>query len=116
MEGDRVRWPDRSSKPRCPSQWGTEGSTPSLLRHPFRSGRRAGTESILAAQIVAEQPDAVLRVVAVDAEVLPVAPVRRVVGVVAVAVMDGEEMEVGAIELARAARADPAVQRERALA
>ena len=32
MEKEGARWPHRSSKPACPSWWGTEGSTPSLLR------------------------------------------------------------------------------------
>src|SRR5207253_1651324 len=32
VEKEGARWPHRSSKPACPSWWGTEGSTPSLLR------------------------------------------------------------------------------------
>src|SRR5262249_59905619 len=58
----------------------------------------------------------VLVVVAVDAEVLPVAAVGRVVVVVAVLVVHGEEVQVGALELARTLGADPAVEGERALA
>ena len=57
-----------------------------------------------------------LVLMAVDAKVLPVAAVRGVVVVVAVLVVDGQQMEVRAVELARTLRADPAVELERALA
>src|SRR2546423_11439639 len=70
----------------------------------------------LSAEIVAEKPLGVLGLVALGAEVLPVAPVRRVVVVVAVLVVDGEQVKVLLVELARAARADPTVQRQRARA
>src|SRR5215510_7081529 len=54
--------------------------------------RRGG--SVLAGQVVAEEARRVLGFVAVDAEVLPVAAVGGVVVVVAVLVMDGEQVEV----------------------
>ena len=49
-------------------------------------------------------------VVAVNAEVFPVAPVFRVVLVVAVPVVDGEEVEVVKLELPAAFGADPAMK------
>jgi len=49
----------------------------------------------------------VLVVVAVQAEQFPVAAVRRIVVVIVVPVVDGELVDVGVIELARAAAADP---------
>jgi len=58
----------------------------------------------------------VLVLVAVDAQQLPVAAVGRVVVVVAVAVMHGQLLHVGARELARAAAADPRIQLQRPLA
>src|SRR5690242_7873455 len=67
-------------------------------------------------QVITEDATRVLVLVTVDAEILPVAAVGRVVLVVPVLVMDGEEMEVRAIELPRALGADPPVQRERAFA
>src|SRR5262249_19848533 len=67
-------------------------------------------------EVLGEHAAAVLVVVAVDAEVLPVAAVGRVVVMVTVAVVDGEQVQVRALELARALGADPAVQGERALA
>ena len=57
-----------------------------------------------------------LVLVAVDAEVLPVAAVRGIVVVVAVLVVDGQQVEGRAVELARAPGADPPMQREGALA
>src|SRR5262249_60374677 len=53
---------------------------------------------------------------AVDAQVLPVAAVRRVVVVIAILVVDGEQVQLLALELAGALGADPAVQGERTLA
>ena len=53
-------------------------------------------------------------VVAIGTEVLPVAAVGRIVGVVAVLVVDGQQVEVVLLELAAALGADPAVQLERA--
>src|SRR5262245_9310065 len=76
--------------------------------------RRGG--SVLAGQVVAEEARRVLGVVAVDAEVLPVAAVGGVVVVVAVLVVDGEQVEVRGLEVASALGAHPAVQLERALA
>src|SRR5207302_2181254 len=70
----------------------------------------------LSAEIVAEKPFGVLGLVALGAEVLPIAPVRRVVVVIAVLVVDGEQVQVLLVELARAARADPTVHCQRARA
>src|SRR5262245_13202945 len=69
-----------------------------------------------ARQVIAEQPAAVLVLVAIDAEVLPVAAVGRVVVVVAVLVVDGEKVEIRGFELASALRANPAVQAKGLLA
>jgi hypothetical protein len=63
-------------------------------------------------QVISKQALGVLGLVAIDAEVLPVAAVARIVVVVAVLVVDGQQVEVLLVELARAARADPAVKRE----
>src|SRR5688572_14924236 len=65
------------------------------------------------AKVVAEEALRVLGLVALGAEVLPVAAVGRVVVVIPVLVMDGQQVEVLLVELARAAGADPAVDRER---
>jgi hypothetical protein len=54
-----------------------------------------------------------LVIVAVNAEQLPVATVRRVVVVVVVLVVDGELAHVGVVELTRAASADPRKQFQR---
>src|SRR5690348_16849364 len=67
-------------------------------------------------QIVGEEVAAVLVVVAVRAQVLPVRAVGWIVVVVAVPVVDGQQVEVRGVELARALRADPPVQLERARA
>src|SRR4030095_13247784 len=71
---------------------------------------------VAAGGVVSQQLAAVLILVAVHAQVLPVAPVGRVVVVIAVLVVHGQEMQRVGIELARAFRTDPTVQRERALA
>lgn len=55
-----------------------------------------------------------LVVMAVNAEVLPVAPVGGVVVMVAVPVVDGEEVKVVLVELPAALGADPAMELERA--
>src|SRR5581483_6368342 len=81
-----------------------------------RSAPSTPTTPVATGQVVAEEARRVLGLVAVGAEILPVAAVGRVVVVVAVLVVDGQEVEVRRLELARTARADPAVQRERALA
>ena len=94
-------------------------NTADLVRFAVRHGLvvpRAGRPLGLLRQILGQQVAAVLRLVAVDAQILPVAAVGRIVPVIAVLVVDGEQMERGAIELARALGADPAVQDERALA
>jgi len=54
----------------------------------------------------------VLVVVAVDTEVFPVAPVPRIVEMVAVPVMNSEKMEVVDGEFPSALGADPAVKLE----
>jgi hypothetical protein len=64
---------------------------------------------ILASHIIAEHPPGVLVVVAVDAKVLPVRAIRRVVAVVAVFVMHSQEMPVLVFELSSAFRAYEAV-------
>jgi len=51
-----------------------------------------------------------LIVVAVNAEVFPVAAVRRVVRVVSVPVVDGKEMEVAKVKFPSAFGADPAMK------
>jgi hypothetical protein len=56
-----------------------------------------------------------LVVVAIGAEVFPIAAVRRVVGRVAVLVVDGEEMEAPPVELPPALGANPSVEGEGAL-
>ena len=58
----------------------------------------------------------VLVVVAVEAQQLPVAAVRRIVVVIVVAVMHGQLAQVRARELARAAAADPRIDLQRLLA
>src|SRR5207253_1679048 len=66
------------------------------------------------AEIVAEDPARVLRLVTFGAEILPIAAVGRVVVVIAVLVVDGQQVQVLLVELASAAGADPTVKRERA--
>ena len=46
---------------------------------------------------------------AVNAEILPVAPVGGIIGRIAVFVMNGQQLQSGAIELAAAFGADPAM-------
>jgi len=58
----------------------------------------------------------VLRLVAVDAEILPVAAVRWIVLVMAVLVVHGEQVQAGRVKLPRTLGSDPAVEGERALA
>jgi len=70
---------------------------------------------VFSLEIVGENRPAVLVVVAVDAEVFPVAPVRGIVVVIAVPMMDGEKPEVVLVELATAFGADPAVELKRPL-
>jgi hypothetical protein len=54
----------------------------------------------------------VLGLVAIHAEVLPVAAVAGIVVVIPILVMNREQVEVSLVELASAARTDPAVKRE----
>ena len=70
----------------------------------------------LDAQIVGENAATVFVFMAVDAEVLPIRAVGRVVVVIAVSMMDGQQMQSVGFELAGAFGADPAVDGERALA
>jgi len=65
--------------------------------------------------IVGEERTGMLVVVAVDTEVFPVAPVGRVVEMVAVPVVNGEEVEVVKGEFPAAFGADPAIKLEGAL-
>jgi len=58
----------------------------------------------------------VLVVVAIHAQQLPVAAVRRVAVVVVVAMVHGQLLQIGAGELARAAPAEPRIHLQRALA
>jgi hypothetical protein len=71
---------------------------------------------VTAAQVIGQLLAAVFVLVAVHAEVLPVAAIGWIVVMVAVAVVDGQQMERVGLELARALGADPAVNLERALA
>src|SRR5512139_956407 len=71
---------------------------------------------VAAAQVVGEDVAAVLVVMAVGAEVLPIAAIGWIVVMIAVAMMDGQQMQGAGIELARALGADPSMQRQRALA
>jgi hypothetical protein len=61
-------------------------------------------------QIVSEQAAAVLVVMAVDAEIFPVAAVGGIVVVVAVFVVYGQQVQIVRLELAAALGADPAMQ------
>src|SRR5262245_17671517 len=74
-----------------------------------RGGRRLAVRPVAAGEVVSQQLAAVLILVAVHAEVLPVAPVGRVVVVIAVLVVHGQEVQRVGIELARAFRTNPAV-------
>jgi hypothetical protein len=51
----------------------------------------------------------VLLVMAVDTQILPVAPVRRVVGMVVVLVVNGQLVEISLGEFPAASRTDPGV-------
>ncbi len=84
----------------------------------IRQAGQPGTDRsvIAAAEIVGQETAAVLVLVAVDAEVLPVAAVGRIVVMIAVAVMDGQQVQRVRLELAGALRADPSMQGERAFA
>ena len=66
-------------------------------------------------QIVAKHRAAVFVIVAEITEVLPVAAVSGIVIVIAVFVMNSQQVEVGKLKLAPAFGTDPAVQFERAL-
>lgn len=67
---------------------------------------------VIAAQVVGKHLTAVLRVVAIDAEVLPVATVGRVVVMIPIPVVYREKVKVRSFELARAAGTDPAMHCE----
>ena len=87
-----------------------------LYRTQRRRAPSGSLRLVAPAQVVGQDLAAVLVLVAVDAEVLPVAAIGRVVAVIAVLVMDGEQVQVRRVEFARALRTDPAMQRQRALA
>src|SRR5438128_889662 len=70
--------------------------------------------SLFAAHVVGEDTAAVLVLVTIHAEVFPVAAVGRVVVVIAVAVMNCEQVERRGIELAGALCTEPAVKLQRA--
>jgi hypothetical protein len=53
--------------------------------------------------------------VAIGAEILPVAAIRRVVEVIPVLVMDGKQVPLGGFKISAAAGADQAVQGQRPL-
>src|SRR5579862_3744978 len=72
--------------------------------------------SIPPREVVSQQLSAVLVLVAVDAEILPVAAVGRIVAVIAVFVMHGQQVEGTRVELSGAFRTDLAVQSEGAFA
>ena len=61
------------------------------------------------AEIVSQKAPAVLVVVAVDAEILPIGPVRRIVVVVTVSVVHGQKMPVRVVEFPAALSADEPV-------
>ena len=75
-----------------------------------------GREKLAAIGCRAHTGWAVLVVVAIDAEILPVAAVGRIVVVIAVLVVHREQVEVARLELAAAPGADRPVQGERPLA
>jgi hypothetical protein len=60
-------------------------------------------------KVIAENSPGMLILVAIDAEVFPVAAVGRVVGRIPVFVMDGQKVKVGSIELAGALGANPSM-------
>ncbi len=64
---------------------------------------------LLLVEIISEKTPAVLIIVAIDAEVLPVRAVRRVVVGVPVFVVHGQEVPVLEVELTTALRTDEAV-------
>lgn len=70
---------------------------------------------IFTAQIVAEQPPAVLILVAIDTEVFPIGAVRGIISVVPVFMVDGQEMPVLILELSPAFGAYEAVYFKRPL-
>jgi hypothetical protein len=77
----------------------------------YPGGRVWGASPL--AEIFSQHTAGVLVVVAVAAEILPVAAVWRVVVVVAVTVMHGQQVDAGAIELAAALGANRAVDLQR---
>jgi hypothetical protein len=64
---------------------------------------------IFFAQILTEKAPAVLVLVTIDAEILPVGTIRRVIPVVAVFMMNGQELAVLIVELSSALGTDEAV-------
>jgi hypothetical protein len=64
----------------------------------------------LSGQVIPEETTAVLVVVTIDTEVLPVASVAGVVVVVAIPMMHRQQMEIRLVKLARALGTDPAMQ------
>ena len=67
-------------------------------------------------EVISQEAAAVLVFMAVDAEILPVATIRGIVAGIAVFVMDGQQFQIRAIELASAFGAYPAMDRQGARA
>src|ERR1043166_3908570 len=81
--------------------------------HTRNGSARAADTLFLTAEVIGQDAAAMLVLVAVRAEVLPIAAVGRIVVVVAVFVVHREQMQVGLIELARALCANPSVDLQR---
>ena len=74
-----------------------------------RLERASIVSSFFPSEIVSQKPPPVFIVMTIDAEVFPVGPVGWIVSVVAVLVMDRQEMAVLILELPAAFGADQAV-------
>jgi len=72
--------------------------------------------SALPVQVLRQNQAAVFVIMAVGAEVFPVAAVGGIVVVIAILVVDGEQVQVVTLELPAAFGADPAVQLQRLFA
>ncbi len=67
----------------------------------------------LRAEVISQQSPAVLIVVAVDTKIFPVRPVMRIIHMIAVSVMDGQEMLIAFVKFAPALATDKAMNVER---
>lgn len=72
-----------------------------------KTNRRPVEELSVLGKVIAQNSPGMLILVAIDAEVFPVAAVWRVVGRIPVFVMDGQKVEVGSVELAGALGTNP---------